>query len=278
MRLNLLVAVLCCLVLSAGSAFAAPAPKSTSSTVFPPAGCSETEKMVMTWQKNGASTECLTATQVIDLAIPDCQPGQLLVKAKTGYTCVALPACKTDEVLSFNGRAFVCSSIEGENIMEGVDCPPPFALSYHSGKFLCVVRSYAGLVCPSGQFLTGYYRDGTLACATPDNPTPPAEKKPTTYPGGCVDRTCEGKNNVIFPVANTKFVNPDGSIGISNRYPVKCEGNWKIWTYNTDDLTGKSHHWESSCDTMWEVGGNCNKPEGGDFPNCPNLSGGTDWP
>jgi|GEM_PF-5212288 len=276
MKLAALVLVLS-LFFFAPAAFA----KNTSSTVFPPAGCSETEKMILSWQKDGSSTECLTATQVVDLAVPNCKAGQLLVKSATGYSCMQLPTCNSGQALVFDGKQFICAVIEG-SLKKPPQCTPPQALTFNGGEFQCSRVGILGYSCPEGQYMSGIAYDGSLLCSTPSGgstPTPvPTPVNITTYPGGCVNSFCSGFANAIFPVANT-------TLGKSNRMPAVCDGTWWIQT-NSELIMGETvQYFNSSCSTGWRWLANCYRPDGfWQSPNgkdyydgCPDPNGEAWW-
>lgn len=105
-----------------------------NATVFPPTDCSASEQRVITWQDGTTSTHCATGQQVLDLALSDCEDGQVVTR---------------------EGGKFVCSNPSGGNgsIVGGgyagndVYGRPDMGSCFGWGRAICNVGV---LVCPEG--------------------------------------------------------------------------------------------------------------------------------
>jgi hypothetical protein len=69
----------------------------TQLNMWPPDGCSAKEPRVATWQ-NGTKTgtRCMSAQEILRLALPDCKAGQLVMFDGENFACKdAMHAAKT---------------------------------------------------------------------------------------------------------------------------------------------------------------------------------------
>lgn len=74
--------IICSLLLLPAAASAA-----TQAQVFPPANCSASEQRVITWQDGTTTTYCASGQQVLDLALPDCNEGQVVTREGGKFVC-----------------------------------------------------------------------------------------------------------------------------------------------------------------------------------------------
>lgn len=119
-----------------------------SATVFPPSDCSNDEQRVMTWQTGGTSTKCATGQHVMNLALPSCSSGQIVVKQGNEFACVTPPSCPTNAFLNFVEGVFICSPIVLPK------CANDEFLSSHDGStFICAKE---GKACTPNWTTTGY--------------------------------------------------------------------------------------------------------------------------
>jgi hypothetical protein len=66
---------------------------------FPPADCSDSESMVLSWQK-GHNTKCVTGKTVLDWSVKNCREGQYVERGADGKAvCKDVPECGEDEFL-----------------------------------------------------------------------------------------------------------------------------------------------------------------------------------
>jgi hypothetical protein len=63
------------------------AESSTPHVLFPPVDCVATELRVIAWQDGAASTKCVTAQQILKLALPGCQAGQQIAFNGANFVC-----------------------------------------------------------------------------------------------------------------------------------------------------------------------------------------------
>lgn len=65
--------------------------RSTPFLMFPPADCSATELRVIAWQDGAPSTTCVTAKQILKLALPGCKSGQQVIFDGGDFVCRDAP-------------------------------------------------------------------------------------------------------------------------------------------------------------------------------------------
>jgi hypothetical protein len=114
-----------------------------------------------------ANTKCKTGQEVLNLAIPTCNAGQVVSYNGTAFYCkteVNVPTCTAGEFLTFNGTTYTCQST-------GVaTCGQNQVLTFNGASYFCVNRTDAIPVCGPNQFLT---YNGAYSCATVTVPTIP---------------------------------------------------------------------------------------------------------
>jgi len=157
------------LILATGIFFGARA-QAADTTVFPPqtsggVQCPSGETMVLSWNNGEASTKCLTGQEVLHLAL-DCTEGQYVSLIGNDYACKSVPACVSNQFLSFDGTSFQCHD---------TDLPPTCdaneVLTFNGTNFYCVARTDNIPTCGANQFLT--YNGSVYQCVTVNTPAVP---------------------------------------------------------------------------------------------------------
>lgn len=230
--------------------------------------------------------------------IPACAQGQVVLSTASGLTCGSpIGACSGTQMLTTKSVGstvvFSCEDISSRvtipscakgyyvaGISGGkADCQPLSGTTTPTTPTTPTTNAPCGTYthlqswsasCPQGTTGTRTLQcnNGTISeignsCTTGTAPTIPTPT-PTAVSKSCVNAECSGTGPVVmFPVANAAGQHIKWpSVCSSGSYWVDTRGNY--WSGGGD---GKQASYCSG--GGWVFQGNCAKPEGGNFANCP---------
>ncbi len=252
-------------------------------TIFPPdsvSTCAASGAGMLSWDGNSQNNvKCKT------IPSGSCPTGQVVLSTPTGLVCGSpIGACSKNQLLTAKnvGSAVVFScedvlsritfSCSDNEVLKGItngvpNCVPqgtttstPTASTDGSCGTHASGTTWTES-CPTGQ--TGSI---TKLCSngTANTTSNTCSAVVSTQIRSCVNSVCTGTGPVVmFPVQN--------ATGAHNRMPATCSGgSWRVDTSGTNWSGGTLGQPSSSCSGgTWVFAGNCSRPDGGTFANCP---------